>query len=88
MHNRWKWVFGIAVAIIIVLIPLFVQTLIPNGAYGMMNYSNNWHMPIMYGDTGMVGFSMMYTAWLILLGLLILIMLGIAWLVKTLTATK
>lgn len=53
----------------------------------MMNYSYGWHMPMMYGG-GMIGFGMMFVVWLILLGLLVLTGLGIAWLIKTLTATK
>ena len=85
MNNKWKWGLAITVAMIILLFPLFAQFL--NGGYWMMNYSYGWHMPMMYGG-GMMGFGIMFIAWLILVGLLILIALGIAWLVKTLTATK
>ena len=85
MNNKWKWGLGITAAVIILLVALFAQFL--NGGYRMMNYSYGWHMPMMYGG-GMMGFGMMFIVWLILLGLLILIGLGIAWLVKTLTATK
>jgi ABC-type microcin C transport system permease subunit YejE len=86
MNNKWKWDFGIAIALIILLVPLFAQIIL-NGGYRMMNYSYGWHMPMMYGG-GMMGFGMMLVVVLILLGLLILIVLGIAWLVKMLTATR
>jgi hypothetical protein len=85
LNIKWKWGLGIAVAGIILLVLLFAPFL--GGAYRMMNYSYGWHMPMMYGG-GMIGFGMMFIVWLILLGLLILIGLGIAWLVKMLTATK
>jgi hypothetical protein len=87
MNNKWKWGFSIAIALIILLVPLLAQIFLPNGGYRMMGYSYGWHMPMMYAG-GMMGFGMMFLMWLILLGLLILIGLGIAWLVKTLTATK
>jgi hypothetical protein len=86
MNNKWKWGLGITVVVIILLVTLFAQTF-PNSGYRMMNYSYGWHMPMMYGGE-MMGFGMMFIVWLVLLGLLILIGLGIAWLVKTLAATK
>ena len=74
--------------LILLLVPLFAQILfLPSGAYRMVNYDYSWHMPMMYGG-GMMGFGMLFMMWLILLGLLILIGLGIAWLIKALTATK
>jgi len=85
MNNKWKCTLGAALAVILLLVRLFVPLFLPSGAYRMMNYS--WHMPMMYGG-GMMGFAMMFTMWLIWLSLLILIGLGIAWLVKTLTAMK
>lgn len=86
MNNKWKWGFVIAIALIILLFLLMTQIIL-NGGYQMMNYSYSWHMPMIYGG-GMMGFGMMLVVWLILLGLLILIGLGIAWLVKMLTATR
>ena len=88
MNNKWKWGFSIATALIILLVPLLAQIFLPNGGYQMMGYGYGWHMPMIYRAPGMMGFGMMLLLWLILLGLLILIGLGIAWLVKTLTATK
>ena len=88
MNNKWKWGFSIAIALVILLVPLFAQIFLPNGGYQMMGYSYGWHMPMMYGGFGVMSFGMMLIMWLIPLGLLILIGLGIAWLVKTLTATK
>jgi len=89
MNNKWKWGLGIAVAVIILFVPFFAQIrFLPNGAIRMMDYGYGWHMPMMYGAPGMMGFGMMLLVWLILLGLLILIGLGITWLVKMLTAAK
>ena len=89
MNNKWKWGLGIAVAVIILVVPLFAQIwFLPNGAYRMMDYGYSWHMPMIYEAPGMMGFGMMLLVWLILLGLLILIGLGITWLVKMLTAAK
>ena len=88
MDNKWKWTLGIALGVIILLAPLSAWIfLLPNSGYRMMGYGYGWHMPMMYYG-GMMGFGMMLLIWLILFGLLILIGLGIAWLVKTLTATK
>jgi hypothetical protein len=83
MNNKWGLV--ISVVVIILVVPL-AQTFL-SGGYRMMDYRYGWHMPMMYG-VGMMGFGMMFIVWLILLGLLILIGLGIVWLIKTLTATK
>jgi hypothetical protein len=88
MNNIWKWAIGIASAILLILIPLFAGMIfLPNGGYRMMSYGDGWHMPMMYGGYGMMGFGMLFM-WLISLGLLVLIGLGIAWLVKMLTAAK
>ncbi len=88
MNNKWKWGLGIAITVIILLVPLLAQIFLPDGRYRMMDYGYGWHMPMMYGVPGMMGFGMMLFVWLILLGLLILIGLGITWLVKMLTAAK
>jgi len=88
MNNKWKWGFGIAIALITLLAPLLAQIFLPNGGYRMMGYGYGWHMPMIYGGFGVMSFSMMLIMGLILLGLLILIGLGITWLVKTLNATK
>lgn len=86
MNNKWKRGFGIAIVPMILLVPLFAEILfLTSGEYRMMDYG--WHMPMVYGG-GMMGFGMMFAIWLILLSFLVLIGLGIAWLVKTLTATK
>ncbi len=88
MKKTWKWTFGIALAVIVLLILPFTWGLfLPYGGDGMMGYGYGWHMPMMYGGFGMMGFGMLFM-WLISLASLVLIGLGIAWLVKTLTAPK
>lgn len=88
MKNIWKWLLGFVLAGITLLTLLFAQILsLPNSGYGMRSYGYGWHMPMMFGGFGMMGFGMVFM-WLLSLALLILIGLGIAWLVKALTATK
>jgi hypothetical protein len=88
MRNIWKWVLGFALAFIVLLIlPFAWRLFLPYGGYGMMGYGYGWHMPMMYGGSGMMGFGMLFM-WLISLASLVLIGLGIAWLVKALTAPK
>ena len=87
MNSKWKWTLGTALAVILLALLLIAQVFFPSGAYRMMNYGYGWQMPMMYGG-GMMGFGMVFLMWLILFGLLILIGMGIAWLVKALTVTK
>ncbi len=91
MSKTAKWVIGIVVAIVVLqfLMPFFWQ-LIPPGAYtghGMMGrgYGYGMHMPMMGYSYGGFGFFGMLFMWLIPLGILTLIVLGIAWLIKQLT---
>ncbi len=90
MTNKWKLVFAVAMAIMILLVlPFAGRLFLPYGEYGMMTYGYGWHMPpMMSGGFGMMGFGMMLFMWLISLASLVLIGLGIAWLIKTLTAPK
>jgi hypothetical protein len=92
MSKTTKWVIGIVVAIVI-LMPFLWQLVFPGtyGGYGMMGrggYGYGMHMPMMgYGYGGFGLFGMLFM-WLIPLGILALIALGIAWLVKQLTAKQ
>ncbi len=91
MSNTWKWVIGIAVVLVVLFVlPVLGWLFMPFGGYGMMGYGGGpmmggWHMPMMYGGYGGYGFGMIF-AWLIPLGLLVLIGLAIAALVKYLKA--
>ena len=88
MSKTAKWIIGIVIAIVILqFVGPFIWQLVFPGAYtgyGMMGrgYGYGMHMPMMgYGS----GFGVLFM-WLIPLGILALIVLGIAWLVKQLTA--
>ncbi len=91
MSKTAKWIIGIVIAIVILqFVAPFIWQLIFPGAYvgyGMMGrgYGYGMHMPMMgYGfGFGILGMLFM---WLIPLGILVLIILGIAWLIKQLTA--
>lgn len=84
MNNKWKWLIGTAVVIIIIVALFGAQsTLLMANRYGMMNgYSN---MPMMYN--GMMGTGMFFM-WLIGFALLVFLVLAIAWLVRELTTPK
>ena len=86
MNNKWKWILGLILATIVLIVPPFAWGFFVS--YGMTRNTNEWYMPMMYGAPGMTGFGMMFLMWGILLGLLILIGLGIVWLVKELTTQK
>jgi hypothetical protein len=79
-----KWVIGISLALIVLLaLPFLWRLFIPYSGYGMMR-GYGYGMPMMSYGFGMMPFGML-VMWLILLGNLALIVLGIAWLVKQLT---
>ena len=84
MNNKLKWILGLTLALIVLIVPSFAwRFFLP---YGMMRNTNEWYMPMMYGAPGMMAFGMMLLMWLVLLVTLVLIGLGIVWLVKELPA--
>jgi len=91
MSKTAKWIIGIGIAILILqfVAPFLWQLIFPGayGGYGMMGrgYGYGIHMPMMGYGSGFGLFGMLFM-WLIPLGILALIGLGIAWLVKQLTA--
>ncbi|MBI5842115.1 MAG: hypothetical protein HZB19_18675 [Chloroflexi bacterium] len=84
MSTTTKWVIGIVVGLIALFaLPFVWQAVFPSYGYGMMGYG---HMPMMGGyGYGFMPFAMIFM-WLIPLGVIALIVLGIAALVKYLTA--
>lgn len=88
MSTTAKWLLGIVVALVVLTaVPLIWSALSPAQGYGMMGYGRG---PMMGGyGTAFHGPFFMGLMWLIPLGVLILIGLGIAALVKYLsTPTK
>jgi len=80
-----KWIIGIVLGLVVLFaIPFVWQVWMTFGGYGMMR-GYGYGMPMMRYGFGMMPFGMLFM-WLILLGLLTLIVLGIVWLVKQLTA--
>lgn len=88
MSKTAKWIIGIVIAIVVLqfVAPFVWQLIFPGtyAGYGMMGRGYGMYMPMMgYGfGFGILGMLLM---WLIPLGILVLIVLGIAWLVKQLT---
>ena len=84
MKLNAKWMIGIALILIVFFsIPFVWQLFMPYDRYGMMR-GYGYGMPMMYYGFGMMPFGMLFM-WLIPVGILILIALGIIWLVKQLT---
>jgi hypothetical protein len=92
MSTTAKWIIGIVIGLVILMValPFVWQAVFPNAyGYGMMGYR---HMPMTLapgasagvGGYGFMPFGMFFV-WLIPPGLLVLIALGIAALVKYLT---
>jgi hypothetical protein len=81
MSATAKWIVGLVVALIIFqfVAPFLWQLMFPGALTG---YGYGMHMPMMGYGFGFFGLLFM---WLIPLGLLVLIVLGIAWLIKQLT---
>ena len=96
MSKTVKWMIGIVIALLVLqfAMPLVWQLIFPNayGGYGMMGRGYGMQMPMTLapGASAGVGYGFMpfggLLMWLIPLGTLTLIMLGIAWLIKQLTA--
>jgi hypothetical protein len=79
-----KWLIGAALVLIVLFaIPFFWRLFMPFGGYRMMR-GYGYGMPMMSYGFGMMPFGMLFM-WLIPLGILTLIVLGIVWLVKQLT---
>jgi hypothetical protein len=88
MSTTSKWTLGVVAAVTILLFvaPFLWQLIFPGAypGYGMMGGRGyGMHMPMM--GFGFMPFGMLLM-WLIPLGILVWIVLGIAWLVKQLTA--
>lgn len=81
MSTTAKWIVGLVVALIFVQFaaPFLWQLMFPGAFTG---YGYGMHMPMMGYGFGLFGMLFM---WLIPLGLLVLLVLGIAWLIKQLT---
>ena len=86
MNNKWKWVLGLTLATITLIVSPFAWGFFIS--YGVMGNTNEWFMPMMHAAPGMTAFGMMFLIWLILLAVLVLIGLGIVWFVNELSAQK
>ena len=85
MSSTVKWTIGIVVGLVVLFaLPFIWQAIFPTYGYGMMG-GGYGRMQMMGGyGNGMMPFGIFFM-WLIPLGLLVLIGLGIAALVKYLT---
>lgn len=88
MTTTTKWIIGIVLAVLaLAFVAPFVWHLLFPSYYGMMGGYGGYGMPMMGGWGGSFGFNPfgMIFMWLIPLGILTLIVLGIVWLVRNLT---
>jgi hypothetical protein len=86
MKNTQKWILGTALTVASLLaLPFAWGMLFPYDRYGTMGYGYGWHMPMMYQGYAPMGFGMLFM-WLISVASLVLMGLGIAWLIKALSA--
>ena len=84
----WKWILGLALAwIALLIVPAAWRFFLPNNEYDMMRYGYGWSMPMMYDGYGMMSFGMFFM-WLNSFATVVLIGLGMAWLAKSLTVQK
>jgi hypothetical protein len=83
MSTTAKWMIGLVVGLLVLIaLPFIWGAIFPSVGYGMMGYR---HMPMMGASGfGFLPFGMFFL-WLIPVGLLALLVLGIASLVKYLT---
>jgi hypothetical protein len=86
MKNLWKWFLGIALALMLFFGPYLFHLLFPTLGYGYGMMGGRYGG---YGMMGGYGFSPFGgLMWLIPLGTLTLVVLGIVWLVNNLNASK
>ncbi len=84
MKLNLKWILGIVLTLLVLFsLPPVWRVLMPFGGYGMMR-GYAYGMPMMRFGLGMMPFGMLLM-WLIPLGILTLIALGIVWLARQLT---
>ena len=84
MKINSKWVIGSSLVLLVLLaLPFLWRMFMPYSGYGMMR-GYGYGMPMMNYGLGMMPFGMLFM-WLIPLGILTLVVLGIVWLVKQLT---
>lgn len=91
MNNKWKWALLITLAMIVLLVPPFAWSFfLAYGRYTIMGNTYGWYMymPMIHGSPAMMSLGMIFLMWLTLVASLVLIGLGIAWLVRELTAPK
>ncbi len=88
MSKATKWIIGIVLVLVVLqfAMPFVWHLIFPNAyaGYGMMGRGYGYGMPMMGYGFGFGFFGMLFM-WLIPLGTLALIVLGVVWLVKQLT---
>lgn len=86
MKNTWKWILGIALVLVLFFGPYLFQLVFPTVGYGygMMGSGRGGGM---MGGFGFFPFGM-GLMWLIPLGTIALIVLGVVWLVNNTNSSK
>lgn len=85
MKNTWKWILGIALALVLFFGPYLFQLAFPTMGYGYgMMVSGRGGM---MGGFGFFPFGM-GLMWLVPLGIIVLVALGIVWLINNIKGPK
>ncbi|PKN90721.1 MAG: hypothetical protein CVU44_22695 [Chloroflexi bacterium HGW-Chloroflexi-6] len=85
MKNTWKWILGIALVLVLFFGPYLFQLAFPTMGYGygMMGSGRGGMM----GGFGFFPFGM-GLMWLVPLGIIVLVALGIVWLINNINGPK
>jgi hypothetical protein len=86
MKNLWKWFLGIALVLVLFFGPYLFRLLFPTLGYGFGYGMMNGHGYGMMGGYGFPPFGGLM--WIIPLGTLALVVLGIVWLVNNLSSSQ
>ena len=86
MKNTWKWILGIALVLVLFFGPYLFQLVFPTigYGYGMMGSGRSGGM---MGGFGFFPFGM-GLMWLVPLGIIVLVALGIVWLINNINGPK
>ncbi len=94
MKNIWKWILGIALVLVLFFGSYLLRLVFPTMGYGygMMGYGHGGMTLAPHASAGVGGFGFfpfgMGLMWLVPLGTITLIVLGVVWLINNMNGSK